>query len=328
MKRLKSRATAIAFGTALAVACGFGAVTANASSGNDTADRAPKAANLCTEGAASSGDEVPGQLSRSRVSDDLGAQTRQHREARGWSQGKTPRHPLQKGRSGPSGKDVGVNEDLHPAQGTAFLERDGNDGACATHSVSREVNVTEGSTTIYTPTLYPAGGSCIELVTVYTQSQATVSAWDWCETVSFQASVPIDDAFVKSYTDGSSPAYTGRVVRTDEGANTWTAELYNHETGQWDELYTKSGTTQGRNDGWDIYELYSSTNDQGRAHSCDAMAGQTFESTNITVRNGGQWSAASPDNSNTGYDQPDDAFKCPERTYEMVNQYDHWKAVG
>ncbi|MGH4031168.1 hypothetical protein ACQB60_19780 [Actinomycetota bacterium Odt1-20B] len=331
MKRSKS-AIAVGFTAAALLSGTWGSGVADADPAPAPATgRAPHsapaaAANVCTQGAAPSGRKVPGQLTKAQVDKALGGQTKTHREARGWKKGGHAQHPLKQRKSR---KGVGPAEDIHPAQGTAFLQRAGNDGGCATQSVSTRVNVTEGSTTIYTPTLYPAGGSCIELVTVYVRGRASVSAWDWCEAINFQASVPIDEGFLKRYTDGStSPAYSGRVVRTDASTGTWTAELYNHETGRWDELYTKGGVTQGRMDGWDIYELYSSTNSQGRAYSCAAMAGQVFESRDISVRNGGTWAAAAPANSNTGYDQPDAAFKCPERTYQMLNQYDHWKAVG
>ncbi|MEK8174068.1 hypothetical protein NKH77_49255 [Streptomyces sp. M19] len=142
-----------------------------------------------------------------------------------------------------------IKADIHPAQGTSFKELDGADGACATQSVSTQLAVQEDSTTIYTPTLYPPGGSCVELVTVYTRSGPSVSAWDWCDSVSFEASVPIDSAFLGTYTDGSSNAYTGRVIRTDAGSNTWEAALYNHTTGAWDTIYSQSGQNQsGRAD--------------------------------------------------------------------------------
>ncbi|AJE84573.1 hypothetical protein SLNWT_4197 [Streptomyces albus] len=318
MKRVRTTAGVLGAGAALLLACGLGVPAATALPAPERTAPQSAAANPCTSAAADSGRQVAGALPRAEVHRQLDAQAERHRAAR-----ELPG----KGPVGAPGDGSRLKVDIHPAQGTAFKEAAGRDGACATHTVSREVDVTEGSTTIYTPTLYPAGGSCIELVTVYTQGRATVSAWDWCKSVNFEASVPIDDAFLAAYTDGSS-AYTGRVVRTDAGSNTWTASLYNHTTGAWDEVFTQSGQTQGRNDGWDIYELYSTTDASNVAYSCHAMAGLTFESSNISVRTDGQWAAASPDNSDTHYDQPDSAFYCPGRSYSMVNQYDHWKAVG
>ncbi|QKW08288.1 hypothetical protein HUT18_19840 [Streptomyces sp. NA04227] len=327
----RRRSPVLAAGAALLLACcGLAATGATGASAapapvsqpvNAPSHRGvePRAANLCTADAAASGRRVRGALPRAEVHRRLDAQAERHRTARGLP-GKGP--------IGAPGDDSRVKVDLHPAQGTAFKEFDGSDGACATQSVSRDVEVTEGSTTIYTPTLYPAGGSCVELVTVYTQGRATVSAWDWCRSVTFEAAVPIDDAFLGTYTDGSTAAYTGRVVRTDAGTGTWTAALYNHTTGTWDELFTQSGQTQGRTDGWDIYELYSTTDPSGTAYSCHAMAGLTFESHDISVRVDGGWAAASEQNSDTHYDQPDSAFHCPDRTYQMVSEYDHWKAVG
>ncbi|MFC8710444.1 hypothetical protein ACFUCQ_11015 [Streptomyces sp. NPDC057197] len=313
------------------VALSAGTGTASAYDGARTADSAaatsrsaaPAVAGLCTSGALS-GRSVEGARSPGEVTRRLGPLTRQHRAARGYVAGQGAQ--AAPGVSRADGKPVAAT--IHPAQGTAFKRLQGSDGACATQSVSTQVRVRDAGTTIYTPTMYPAGGSCIELVTVYNQGEASVSAWDWCRSVTFKASVPIDSAFLNTYSDGLSSAYTGRVVKTSAATNTWAADLYNYRTGGWDRLYTQSGTTQARYDGWDIYELYSTVGASGRSGSCDAMAGITFESANISVRTNGVWTAASPANSDTGYDAPNSAFYCPTRTYRMVNAYDHWLAVG
>ncbi|MCS0638348.1 hypothetical protein NX801_22370 [Streptomyces sp. LP05-1] len=315
-----------------APATGARAATATATSANNLAVNTTSA-NLCTSGTLS-GRSVAGARSPEQVARHLGSLTEEHRAARGYVPGKGAKGALAApgdratARTAPAGGTVAAAPTIHPAQGTAFKRLQGSDGACATQSVSTQVRVRDTDTTIYTPTLYPAGGSCVELVTVYNRGEASVSAWDWCRSIIFKASVPIDSSFLSTYTDGSSSAYTGRVTRTSASGNTWAADLYNHRTRSWDRLYSQSGTTQARYDGWDIYEIYSSVGSSGRAGSCDAMAGITFDSSNISVRANGVWSAASPANSDTGYDAPNSAFSCPTRTYRMVNAYDHWTAVG
>ena len=312
---LKSTAAVFTAAAAMVLGSGLGTAAASQAQHATHSDASPRAA-VC-EDAAVSGHTVRGALSRNEVRRELSSLTARHRTQRGLPA---------KGPLGEPGSRLRV--DIHPAQGTAFKEADGADGACATQSVSTGLTVGNAATTIYTPTLYPPGGSCVELVTVYTRSVRAVSAWDWCRSVSFEASVNIDDAFVNTYTGGSG-AYTGRVIRTDAGSNTWSAQLYNHSTGQWDELFSQSGTNQsGRNDGWDIDELYSTVGSDGQAYSCADRAGVTFESSNISVRNNGTWSSANASNADTHYDQPDDAFYCPSRDYQMVSAYDHWKAVG
>ncbi|WP_405783599.1 hypothetical protein [Streptomyces sp. NBC_00859] len=327
MRRLKSTAAALGATTVLILACGLGNATANAAAParNQTGAARQQAADVCTSTAADSGRTVHGALSRDQVHHQLSALTGPHRAARGYpASGIAGKGPLGDGTSG-----RGLLTDIHPAQGTSFKEINGSDGSCATQSVSTQLNIQDGSTTIYTPTMYPAGGSCIELVTVYTSAGPSVSAWDWCDSVTFEASVPIDSAFMNTYTDGTSSAYTGRVIKTDAAANSWTAALYNYRTGAWDTLFTQSGQNQsGRNTGWDINELYSQVGSSGQSYACDAMAGQTFESSNITVRINGSWTPAAPDNSDTTYDSPASSFYCPDRTYQMVSAYDHWKAVG
>jgi hypothetical protein len=325
MRRLTSAAAALGATTVLILTCGLGgSATAATPAGRDDTVR-PQTANVCTSPAADSGRTVHGVLSRDQVHHQLASLTGPHRAARGY-----PAAGIAD--KGPLGSDTdarGLLTDIHPAQGTSFKAIDGSDGSCATQSVSTQLNIQDGSTTIYTPTMYPAGGSCVELVTVYTSSGPSVSAWDWCNSVAFEASVPIDGTFLGTYTDGASSAYTGRVIKTDAATNSWTAALYNYRTSSWDTLFTQSGQNQsGRNTGWDINELYSQVGSSGRSYACDAMAGQTFESSNISVRINGSWAAASSSNSDTTYDSPNSSFYCPDRTYQMVSAYDHWKAVG
>ena len=177
--------------------------------------------------------------------------------------------------------------------------------------------------------MYPPGGSCVELVTVYTQSVRAVSAWDWCQSVSFAASVTIDSSFLSTYTNGTG-AYTGRVVKTSAASNTWSADaLQLRDRPAGTRCSRQSGTNQsGRTDGWDIEELYSTVGSSGQAELLRRQAGVTFESSNIAVRNNGTWSAATSANADTHYDSPNSAFYCSSRSYQMISTYDHWKAVG
>ncbi|WUH88759.1 hypothetical protein OG900_38450 [Streptomyces sp. NBC_00433] len=317
MRSPKTAAAIFAAGAALVLGGGLG--TAAASS-PDAAGLGPAAVGVCSSTAVS-GQSVRGALSQDEVHRLLSPLTSQHRA----QYGIPDKGPLGAGAGGAAVRPL---VSIHPAQGTAFKSASGSDGSCATQSVSTQLTVRNSATTIYTPTMYPPGGSCVELVTVYTPTVRSVSAWDWCRSVNFAASVPINSSFLSTYTNGSG-AYTGRVVKTPASGNTWTAALYNYAAGRWDTLFTQSGTNQsGRTDGWDIEELYSSVGTSGRAYSCDDMAGLTFESSNIAVRKNGTWSTATSANSDTHYDQPNSAFYCPTRSYQMISTYDHWKAVG
>jgi hypothetical protein len=326
MRILTRRSAVLVASAALVLTGGLGSAAQAAQAAPTAPAPAPAAhlaANPCTSAVASSGHGVRGALTERQVHHRMHGLTRQQRLRRGWSADgdRLPdKGPLYDG----------LKETIHPAQGTAFKQLAGADGSCATQSVTTAVQVNDGYTTIYTPTMYPPGGSCVELVTMYTSRVHAVAAWDWCRSIAFEASVPIDSGFLATYTDGGAvPAYTGRVIRTDAASNTWTAQLYNRTTGRWDTLYTQSGTNQsGRTDGWDINELYSQTDGSGTAYSCYAMSGLTFESSGIAVRVNGQWSAASSANSDTHYDQPDSAYDCPDRRFTMVSPYDHWKVVG
>jgi hypothetical protein len=279
------------------------------------------AATVACSSAAASGQAVQGALSPGEVRRQLAPLTAQHRA----QYGIPDKGPLGSTAATPDAKPLA---DIHPAQGTAFKSASGADGSCATQSVTTALTVRDGYTTIYTPTMYPPGGSCVELVTVYTQSVHEVAAWDWCRSVDFAASVPINSSFLSTYTNGSG-AYTGRVIRTSASSNTWSAALYNYAAGRWDTLFTQSGTNQsGRTDGWDIEELYSTVPSSGTAYSCTDMAGLTFESSGISVRTNGSWALASPANADTHYDSGAGAFACPTRAYQMVSAYDHWKVTG
>jgi hypothetical protein len=324
VRTLKTTTAVFAATAALVLGCGLGTAAASPSPTTAAAPR-PAAVGVCASTAVSGG-AVRGALPPAAVHRDLSSLTAQHRARHGIAD-KGPLGAALTG-SAPTGTASRPMTSIHPAQGTSFKTLSGADGSCATQSVSTQLTVRDGYTTIYTPTMYPPGGSCVELVTVYTNTGRSVSAWDWCQSVNFAASVPINSSFLSTYTNGTG-AYTGRVIRTNTASNTWSAALYNYTTGRWDTLFTQSGVNQsGRTDGWDIEELYSTVASSGRAYSCDDMAGVTFESSNISVRRNGTWSAASSANADTHYDAPNSAFYCPTRSYQMISAYDHWKAVG
>lgn len=215
---------------------------------------------------------------------------------------------------------------IHPAQGTSLTNVSGTGGVVATQSFSSTLTVARSGTTIYTPTLYPAGGSCIEITTVYTSGQRSVSVWDWCNDITFVVSVPIDSTFLGTYASGGF--YSAEVLRTSSSPNTWVAYLYNYANSTWQTLYTSSGSTQAGTSGWDVYELYSDVAANGTSYACTDMAGTTFEARSIRQYINGSWVDAAPGNAGTAYDQPHDNFKCPDMTYQMVSQYDNWRAVG
>ncbi|HEY4453507.1 MAG TPA: hypothetical protein VGN81_04270 [Pseudonocardiaceae bacterium] len=215
---------------------------------------------------------------------------------------------------------------IHPAQGTGFVNKGNDQGAMATQSVTTALHPTNGGTTIYTPTMYPAGGSCIEVTTVYTNVTQAVEAWDWCNQIDFEASVPINSSFLTKYTNGTG-AYTVQIKQTNAGNNTWTAYLYDYSKGAYDTFYTSSGTTQAGDTGWDVNELYSNLQSNGQSYACTDMANLTFSATNIQLDLGGTWTAASTSNSDTEFDQPASAFHCNAMKYQMITKYNHWQVL-
>ena len=219
---------------------------------------------------------------------------------------------------------VSPRDTIHPAQGTAFINEGNDQGAFADQSVTPAVHPPDSGTTIYTPTMYPAGGSCVEVTTVYTVNTQAVEAWDWCNHIDFEASVNIDSAFLSKYGNGGG-IYSVEIVQTNSGNNTWTAYLYDYASSSWDTFYSSSGSTQAGTTGWDVNELYSNVASNGQSYACADMAGQTFSASGIQVDLGGTWTAAAPSNSNTEFDQPAANFDCPAMSYQMVHQYDHWQ---
>lgn len=218
---------------------------------------------------------------------------------------------------------------IHEYVGTSFDSSDM--GSQATQSVSTKIKPRDPGTTLYTPTMYPSGGSsagsCIEISTAYFHTSQVVAAWDWCQAITFVAEAKIDASFMKTYT--SHQNYTVQIVQTDSSNNTWTAYLYNYKTAKWDTFYSQSGTSQvGLSDGWDLYELYSNINPKGHSYACRDLRNKRVEAKKILVDVGGTFVRANPSNAGHEYDVPLSAFQCPSLTYNMIKDYSHWKAIG
>jgi hypothetical protein len=210
----------------------------------------------------------------------------------------------------------------------------GADGLVVTQSVVPGLRISNRSDVVYAPTMKPTGHSCVEVVTAYGLGQAAqVWAWDWCRSVAPAKVVPIDSAFLSSYTStvNGHPAYTVQEVRTNTTANGWTASLYNVKTGAWDTLFTQSGSDQSSLDeGWDIFELYSTRNPStGNAYYCADARGAVFESSSLKLRVAGQWVAASPTNSPlrpTANPRPAD-YDCSTLRFEVPSPNSNWRVT-
>lgn len=208
------------------------------------------------------------------------------------------------------------------------------DGLVVTQSVTPSLRISNSDDVVYAPTMKPTGHSCVEVVTAYGLGEAAqVWAWDWCRSVSPAKVVPIDSAFLATYTstvDGH-PAYTVREVRTNATANSWTASLRNVKTGAWDTLFTQSGGDQSSLDeGWDIFELYSTRNPAtGNAYYCSDARGAVFESSSLQLRVAGNWVNASPTNSPlspTANPRPAD-YDCSTLRFEVPAPNSTWRVT-
>lgn len=208
------------------------------------------------------------------------------------------------------------------------------DGLVVTQSVTPSLRISNRNDVVYAPTMKPTGHSCVEVVTAYGLGEAAqVWAWDWCRSVAPAKVVPIDSAFLATYTstvDGH-PAYTVQEVRTNATANSWTASLRNVKTGAWDTLFTQSGSDQSSLDeGWDIFELYSTRNPAtGNAYYCSDARGAVFESSSLQLRVAGHWVNASPTNSPlrpTANPRPAD-YDCSTLRFEVPAPNSTWRVT-
>jgi hypothetical protein len=214
---------------------------------------------------------------------------------------------------------------IHEYVGTSFNAT--TLGSQATQSVSTQIKPADPNTTLYTPTMYPSGGSCIEISTAYFYDSQVVAAWDWCQAITFVAEVAIDADFMSTYTQNKN--YSVQIVQTKKADNTWTAYLYNYATATWEKFFTQNGTSQvGLGEGWDIYELYSNINPNGKSYACIDLRKKRVEAQGIMVGVDGSLVLADPTNAGDDYDVPLSQFQCPSLHYQMITQFNHWKARG
>jgi hypothetical protein len=220
---------------------------------------------------------------------------------------------------------------IHVNVGTSFNPSSSVLGSQAQQSVSTKIHASKTGTYLYTPTMYPSGGtqgSCIEVTTAYTFGSAAVAAWDWCHAINFVAEVQITKSFMKTYTVNGH--YSVQIVQTDAATNQWTAYLYNDTTNAWEQLFQQSGTSQisPSTAGWDVYELYSDLASNGQSYACADLAGRTIDARKILIDRAGTWKSASPKISGHAYDQPLANFHCDGITYTVLSPNDHFAVTG
>ncbi len=214
---------------------------------------------------------------------------------------------------------------IHEYVGTSFNSN--TLGSQATQSVSTKIKPANAGTTLYTPTMYPSGGSCIEMSTAYFHDSQVVAAWDWCKAITFVAQVDINKKFMSTYTQHKN--YSVQIIQTDGASNTWTSYLYNYQKNTWQKFYSQSGSSQaGLSEGWDIYELYSELKANGQSYACDDLQGKRVAARGIKVGVNGHLVAATPSNAGHDYDVPLSDFHCDSLTYTMIKPYSHFKAIG
>ncbi len=231
--------------------------------------------------------------------------------------------------SGATSKTGQSIDTIHPSDGTSFNAN--TVGSQATQSVSTKIKPANGGTTLYTPTMYPSGGStpgsCIEMSTAYFSDSQVVAAWDWCQAITFVAQVTIDKSFMATYTKHHS--YSTQIVQTKASPNTWTSYLYNYKSDKWEQFFSQSGTSQLSGvQGWDVYELYSELDGDGQSYACADLEGKRIAAKGIMVGVGGALVPADPTNAGQAYDHPAGDFHCDSFSYQMIKPFSHWKATG
>jgi hypothetical protein len=228
-------------------------------------------------------------------------------------------------------KGVTPDKKLHAWWGS-FPNTNSGTAVIATQSISSTLRLTDPSDILYAPTMTPADNSCIEVVTVHTTHTPQIWAWDWCVKIAPVAVVKVNASFMKNYTAiiNGRTSYTTKDVRTNASTNTWTAYLFNYQTGAWDTLWSQAGKDQsGLTFGWDMFEFYSSTNPAtGNTYVCGDLqsAGTQIESSSIAIRSHGNWHPAS--STNTAWNpeaKPDPAsYLCPDMQFNIVQNNSDW----
>ena len=220
---------------------------------------------------------------------------------------------------------------LHDWWGT-FPNANSGAGGMATQSVDPNLRLSNASDVLYAPTMTPANGSCIEVVTVHTTGTPQVWAWDWCNSIAPGAEINVNSSFLSTYTTtvNGRTAYTQENIQTNKSKNTWTAYLYNYRTAAWDSFFTSSGTDQsGLSYGWDMFEFYSGTNrSTGNTYVCGdlAKAKETIESSNVQVYTAAGWAPSGPGNSTwmpSASPNPT-SYKCPTMGFHIIANNSDW----
>ncbi|HEU5474651.1 MAG TPA: carbohydrate-binding protein [Actinophytocola sp.] len=209
-------------------------------------------------------------------------------------------------------------------------------GAQATHTINPGIRLSPNNPdVIYAPTLDPSGKTCIEVTTFYFNGGNGVGAWDWCAAQpGFAAVAWIDANFISTYTRPfqGQPAYTVRDVQTNPVTNSWTAYLFNHNTGSWDELFTSANTSKltETHGGWDMFEVYTEYNPAtGEGHYCTETYGSMWFATNIQVKFGSTWQTLTPANSSVPHtgDVRSTDFGCYSLSFTLQTPNSTWQVT-
>lgn len=165
-------------------------------------------------------------------------------------------------RFGPPGKregDAGVDWLTHHYFGTKLKQDNRIDGAQAIHYVSTTLTLKDSSGYLYAPTLMAPNNCALESVTYYHRTILGITnrRWQVYDHVSrdFVYDTPINDSFLDKYV--RLGGYKTKVIKSD---STWKAYLFNYNTSQWEEKWTKTGSS-GWTFGWDYWEEYDLDND-------------------------------------------------------------------
>jgi hypothetical protein len=194
-----------------------------------------------------------------------------------------------------------------------------NTGVQADQRIWPILKISDVATVIYAPTLYPAGGACIESTTAYQPPPYGLQIWayNWCAhgqpNGKVGASVDVNDAFLAKYTrtSGHVRHYLVRIKQTDAATNEWTDYLYNFKAARWNVFFVSKGTADiSEYDGWDAYETYSKIDPTtDTSNMCaDVHRVGAIVSNDLQVMNSGIWTFADAQNS---FVAQEGEFHCP-----------------
>jgi hypothetical protein len=194
-----------------------------------------------------------------------------------------------------------------------------NTGIMARQRIWPTLKVSNVATVIYAPTLYPAGGACIESTTAYQPEPFGLQIWayDWCargdRNGRIGAAVDVNAAFLAKYTPATGRVrhYLVRILQTDVASNEWTDYLFNFETASWDVFFVSKGAADiSESSGWDAYETYSKVDPAtGTSDMCaDVSHVGPIVSDDLQILNSGTWALANVLNS---YVKLEGNFYCP-----------------